>query len=196
MAKCQKCVSLRDRIHQCWKSNEDSVQYQKELTDHIDLQRREREELAFRLEHAENNPHDCMMLLCDSPAMILLPNMPVGNKTKDVLEYGIQFRWTGWVNSTWNSQNLIKIAMEPAWYQHGSNYTCSLLDYILEMELGDKSPKLFIMQSDRGPEYNNKGFFYFLGLLVLTGRVQGGVLYGRLPVGHTFVYTLVPSHHM
>jgi hypothetical protein len=179
---------FRAQITQCWKSREGADEYKTKFVNHLQIQGRERQELAFRKLFAENNPKSCLMLITDSPAQIGLPNLRLGDRTKENVKKSIVMRLTGYVNISWpNSNNRIKIVMEPSqWYSHDQNYAISLLDQILESEIGDADeyPTLFIHQSDRGPEYNNQGYLMYLSLLLLTGKVKGAILYGRLPAGH------------
>jgi hypothetical protein len=148
---------------------------------------REREEMAFRIEYSQTEKR-CLMLITDSPSKLSLPNLPNDSQTKEMAKRAISFRLTGYVNTSWqNAENAIKLLIEPAsWYKHSGNYAISLLDRLLETELGDSPcyPDLFIHQTDRGPEYNNKQYLQFLGLCLLKGIVKGTVLYGRLPAGH------------
>jgi hypothetical protein len=165
------------------------------LNHHLIIQAREREEFALRQRYSENQS-TTMMVISDSPAQITIPNFEFGNKTKETEKKGIVFRWTGFVNTIWeDARNRIKLFMEPAaWYGHTQNYACSLLDQFLGTEIDlQNRPELFIHQTDRGPEYNNKGYLQFLGLMLLTGKITGGILYGRLPAGHRYIFIQVST---
>ena len=173
-------------IHRRFKTQEEADEFRELLEGHNSLQRREREEMQFRIEYSQTQPN-CLMLLTDSPSKLSLPNLPNDRNTKEVAQKAMAFRLTGYVNTNWsNSAKAITLLMEPAsWYSHTGNYAISLLDQQLRMELNGKPiPDLFINQTDRGPEYNNLQYLQFLGLLLLTGVVNSAVLYGRLPVGH------------
>jgi hypothetical protein len=67
----------------------------------------------------------------------------------------------------------------------------SLLDYMLEKETSaTESFELLILQTDRGPEYNNFGWLQFLGYLTLVGKFST-ILYGRLLAGHTYAFRVL-----
>lgn len=173
----------RIQISTSFTTQESADAWQKELHNHIQMQKSEREELAFRLEFSKQNSKKVMMVLSDSPSQLYLPNFPLDSKMKNKT---LAFRWTGF-RSTRNFDNL-RLFAEPAFfYSHDQNYGMSLLDSMIAEECsGGDFPELFIHQTDRGPEYNSKGYLQFLGLLVLKG-ICGTVLYGRLPVGHSYV---------
>ena len=190
MGKCRECVALRNQISDCWKSQIQAEEFKAKFKAHLEIQTRERAEFAYRIHVAENDP-SVLMLISDSPAMLGLPNLPRGDKTKEIQGKAIAMRMTGLTNCCWpDHTKKLKLFMEPARLSaHTQNYSISLLDKLLPAEMNGRNepPKLLILQTDRGPEYNNQGFLQFLGLLLLTGKVQGSVLYGRLPAGHRCV---------
>jgi hypothetical protein len=176
-------------LDRAWKTNEEVKEFHEKLNQHLQIQKREREELSFRTEFAAENQKKVLMLVTDSPSKIYLPNLPNDSNTNQIHSKAICFRWTGYVNPAWTDANeKINLLVEPAqWYDHTGNYGISLLDQILEEELKgikpENYPQVLINQTDRGPEYNNYWYLQYLGLLLLKGIFQGA-LYGRLPAGH------------
>jgi len=146
------------------------------------------EKCVSRMQYAKTHPNQVLMITSDSPTKIVLPSFTFQDQTKKMAKAGVPFRWTAYLNHQRIDKKL-SLLYEPArWYDHDSNYGISFLDNIFRRELANGNPPpLFINSTDRGPEYNNKSYLAYLGLLVLKG-VFGTCLSGRLPPGHRFVF--------
>lgn len=102
---------LRRKLHSSFRNQTSADEFHKQLQDHINIQKRERAALAFKVDLAKNNKKDVLMIISDSPSKIYLPHFPLGNIPKNCPT--IPFCWTGYVNPAWiNAED--KIRFEPS----------------------------------------------------------------------------------